>query len=40
MRDNTTFGVLRMRLRGAGYDWQYVPEAGRTFSDGGSQACH
>ncbi len=28
VRDNTTFGVLRMRLRGAGYDWQYVPRGG------------
>jgi hypothetical protein len=40
VRNNTTFGVLMLTLRGASYGWQFVPEAGRTFRDSGSQACH
>jgi hypothetical protein len=39
VRNSDTFGVLRMTLRATGYDWRFVPEAGRTFSDSGSQDC-
>ncbi|MDP8967549.1 MAG: metallophosphoesterase, partial [Actinomycetota bacterium] len=35
-----TFGVLRVTLRAGGYDWAFVPEAGATFTDSGSAACH
>ena len=35
-----TFGVLKLTLKGASYDWQFVPVAGRTFTDSGSQTCH
>ncbi len=38
--NNDTFGVLRLTLRATGYDWQFMPVAGRTFTDSGSQACH
>jgi acid phosphatase type 7 len=37
---NDTFGVLKLTLRPASYDWEFVPEAGRTFSDSGFQSCH
>jgi hypothetical protein len=40
VRQNNTYGVLKMILRPASYDWRFVPEAGKTFSDSGSQACH
>ena len=40
VRDVSTYGVLRLVLRPGGYDWQFLPEAGRTFTDSGSQACH
>jgi len=40
VRQSTTFGVLKLTLRPTSYDWQFVPEVGRTFSDTGSQACH
>jgi hypothetical protein len=40
VRNNTTFGVLQLALHPASYDWQFVPEAGKTFRDAGSQACH
>jgi hypothetical protein len=35
-----TFGVLALTLRATGYDWRFVPEAGATFTDSGSQTCH
>jgi hypothetical protein len=40
VRNNVTFGVLKMALRPAGYDWQFVPEAGASFRDAGSEMCH
>jgi hypothetical protein len=40
IRNNVTFGVLKLTLRPASYDWQFVPEAGATFRDAGSQMCH
>jgi len=38
--DNTTLGVLKLTLRSTGYDWQFVPIAGKTFTDTGSGPCH
>lgn len=35
-----TFGVLTLTLRAGAYDWRFVPEAGKTFSDSGSDSCH
>jgi acid phosphatase type 7 len=40
VRDHTTFGVLELTLRSDGYDWEFAPEAGGTFSDSGSGTCH
>jgi hypothetical protein len=40
VRDAETFGVLTLRLHPRSYDWQFVPEPGRSFRDAGSQACH
>jgi hypothetical protein len=40
VRNNDTFGVLRLTLRAAGYDFQFVPVAGKTFTDTGSGVCH
>jgi 3',5'-cyclic AMP phosphodiesterase CpdA len=39
-RNNDTFGVLRLTLHPDGYDWQFVPVEGRTFTDSGSVKCH
>ena len=33
VRNSDTFGVLELTLRPGGYDWRFVPEAGRTFTD-------
>ena len=40
VRQNSTFGVLKLTLHPTSYDWRFVPETGRTFSDSGTQACH
>jgi hypothetical protein len=40
VRDATAFGVLKLTLRPKGYDWQFIPEAGKSFTDSGSGTCH
>ena len=40
VRRADTFGVLKLTLHPRSYDWEFVPEAGRTFSDHGSDRCH
>lgn len=37
--DATTFGVLKLTLRPLGYDWEFIPAAGYSFTDGGSDIC-
>jgi hypothetical protein len=38
--DSTSFGVLKLTLRAGSYEWRFIAEAGRTFTDSGSTACH
>jgi hypothetical protein len=40
VRNNTTFGVLRVTLHASSYDWKFAPIAGQSFTDSGSTACH
>ncbi len=40
VRNNDTFGVLKLTLHPSGYDWEFVPVAGGTFHDAGSRRCH
>jgi hypothetical protein len=40
VRDFTAFGVLKLTLRANGYDWQFIPEEGKAFTDSGSGSCH
>lgn len=40
VRDFSAYGVLKLTLKAKGYDWQFIPEAGKTFIDSGSGACH
>jgi len=40
VRDDRTFGVLRLTLRPRGYEWQFVPAGGAAFTDAGSASCH
>ena len=37
---SATWGVLKLTLRTIGYNWQFVPVAGESFSDSGSASCH
>jgi hypothetical protein len=39
VRQNTSYGVLRLDLRATSYDWRFVPVAGATFADSGRQSC-
>ena len=39
-RNADTFGVLKLTLRDGSYDWQFVPEAGKTYTDSGTGSCH
>ena len=39
VRNNTTWGVLKLTLHPASYDWEFVPIAGQTFTDSGSANC-
>jgi hypothetical protein len=40
LRDATAFGVLKLTLKPNGYDWQFIPEPGKGFTDSGSGKCH
>jgi hypothetical protein len=40
VREASTFGVLKLTLHANSYDWQFVPVAGRSFTDSGTTNCH
>jgi acid phosphatase type 7 len=40
VRNNDAYGVLKLTLKPGGYDWQFLPEAGKSFTDSGSGTCH
>ncbi len=40
VRNTATFGLLELTLHQASYGWNFVPIAGKTFTDSGTQACH
>jgi acid phosphatase type 7 len=40
VRNDDSFGVLMLTLHAASYSWRFVPEAGKTFSDAGTDNCH
>jgi hypothetical protein len=39
VRNNTTYGVLKLTLHSTSYNWQFVPIAGQNFTDSGSSNC-
>jgi hypothetical protein len=39
VRGTDAYGVLKLQLHAAGYDWEFVPAEGARFSDSGSAAC-
>jgi calcineurin-like phosphoesterase family protein len=40
VRNINTYGVIKLTLHPDSYDWQFVPEAGKTFTDSGTGMCH
>ena len=40
VRNDTTFGVLKVTLHPSSYDWTFVPVPGQAFTDSGTTACH
>ena len=39
VRNADTYGVLKLTLHPRSYDWEFVPQAGKTFTDSGSDVC-
>jgi hypothetical protein len=39
VRNADTYGVLKLTLHPTSYDWEFIPEAGKTFADSGTAAC-
>ncbi|HLO29461.1 MAG TPA: DNRLRE domain-containing protein [Anaerolineales bacterium] len=39
VHNSDTFGVLKLTLHSTSYDWQFIPEAGKTFTDAGTRDC-
>lgn len=40
VRDDRTYGVLKLTLSPGKYRWEFVPIAGQTFRDSGEGVCH
>ncbi|HEU0023678.1 MAG TPA: DNRLRE domain-containing protein [Thermoleophilaceae bacterium] len=39
VQNTGTFGVLKLTLRGSSYDWRFMAQDGKSFTDSGSTAC-
>ncbi len=35
-----TYGVIKITLHPTSYDWEFIPIAGKIFTDSGSDSCH
>lgn len=40
VRDATAFGVLKLTLLPGRYEWEFIPEPGKSFADSGRGTCH
>jgi len=40
VRNNETYGVLKLTLHSDSYSWQFMPVKGKMFTDSGSSVCH
>jgi hypothetical protein len=38
-RDDQTYGVIKLTLRSGAYDWEFIPEQGKTYTDAGTASC-
>ena len=39
VRNNNSYGALKLTLNAGSYDWQFVPAAGSSLADAGSSSC-
>lgn len=39
VHNSSTYGVLKLTLNTGSYSWQFIPVAGKTFTDSGSTSC-
>ena len=39
VHNDDTSGVLKLTLHASSYDWQFIPRAGKTFTDSGNGTC-
>ena len=39
VRNSDTYGILKLTLHPTSYEWQFVPEPGKTFTDSGTMNC-
>jgi acid phosphatase type 7 len=39
VRNDNTYGVLKLTLHANSYSWEFIPEAGKTFTDSGTAPC-
>ena len=40
IRGSGTHGVIKLTLGLSNYSWQFIPVAGKTFTDSGTGTCH
>jgi len=40
VRNDDTYGIVALTLRPTTYQWQFVPEGSKSFTDSGSGTCH
>jgi chitodextrinase len=40
VRNDSTWGVLKLTLHSSSYEWQFIPIPGSTFTDSGTTNCH
>ncbi|HSD32084.1 MAG TPA: Ig-like domain-containing protein, partial [Gemmatimonadales bacterium] len=40
VREGRTYGVIKLTLSQTSYSWQFLPAAGGTFTDAGTESCH
>ena len=40
VKDNVSFGVMKLTLHASSYDWQFIPIPGATLTDSGTGSVH
>jgi acid phosphatase type 7 len=40
VRNDDTFGLIKVTLHATSYEWEFLPQAGKSFTDSGNDTCH